>query len=396
MKAATPDTQAPHRRLYRARDGRQLAGVASGLAEHLGLSVTLVRVAFALMTVAGGMGLLLYIAFWVVVPDAAAPDSDEPANRWAQAGQIGALFLLGCGALLLLQELGLDPGDSGLLPLAAALVGVAIVWRQADPEQRARWRATAAGRRGVVVRVLVGTGLLLGGLVGFLATRGSLRQAREGLLSTVVVVGGLAVLSGPWWFRLTTDLRAERHERIRSQERAEVAAHVHDSVLQTLALIRKAADDPREVQRLARSQERDLRSWLYEPAAGTTTLARALERAAAEVEESHGATVDVVVVGDCPTGDAVTAVIAAAREAMVNAAQHSGAPSVAVYAEVEPEKLTVFVRDRGKGFDPKRRPKGRFGLAESVIGRMERHGGTAAVRSTKGEGTEIELVLPRA
>jgi signal transduction histidine kinase len=259
------------------------------------------------------------------------------------------------------------------------------VWRQADEAQRERWRA---GRvRGPVV-VLVGTALVVVGLLGFLATRGELQQAREGLLSTVVVVAGVLVLSGPWVLRLTGDLRAERRERIRSQERAEVAAHVHDSVLQTLALIRKAADDPREVQRLVRTQERELRGWLYEPSAPEATLRGALEQAAAEVEELHGIAVELVVVGDGPT---CAPLVAATREALVNAAKHSGEHSVQVYAEVAGGRAEVFVRDRGCGFDPAGVPADRYGLAQSVLGRMERHGGSAAVRSGPGEGTEVRL-----
>jgi signal transduction histidine kinase len=235
------------------------------------------------------------------------------------------------------------------------------------------------------------------GLAGFLASRGQLGAARDGLASTLVVVIGLAVLTAPFWLRMTADLRAERRERIRSQERAEVAAHVHDSVLQTLALIQKAAEDPREVTRLARGQERELRGWLYRPAGvGTDVqLAAALEQAAAEVEEAHRTPVEVVVVGDCPADPGVGALVAAAREAMVNAAKHSGAALVQVYAEVEPGRVAVFVRDRGAGFNPSLVPADRYGLAQSVIGRMERNGGSAEVRSAPGEGTEVRLEVPR-
>jgi signal transduction histidine kinase len=195
---------------------------------------------------------------------------------------------------------------------------------------------------------------------------------------------------------MTADLRDERRERIRSQERAEVAAHVHDSVLQTLALIQKAADDPREVSRLARSQERELRGWLYRPATHSGgQFAAALESAAAEVEEAHRVAVEVVVVGDCPVDARAGALVAAAREAMVNAAKHAGVAQVQVYAEVEADRLAVFVRDRGAGFDPTQVPADRLGLAQSVVGRMERNGGTAQVRSEPGSGTEVRLEMPR-
>jgi signal transduction histidine kinase len=204
------------------------------------------------------------------------------------------------------------------------------------------------------------------------------------------------VLTAPFWLRMTADLSAERRERIRSQERAEVAAHVHDSVLQTLALIQKAADDPREVTRLARGQERELRGWLYRPAGDAqVAFAASLEQAAAEVEEAHRTPVDVVVVGDCAAEPKLGALVAAAREAMVNAAKHSGAVQVSVFAEVESDRVTVFVRDRGVGFEPAAVAPDRYGLAESVVGRMERNGGIAVVRSVPGEGTEVRLEVPR-
>lgn len=378
-----------HRVLQRAASGRALGGVCAGLAEHLGLSTFVVRLAFAAMTLAGGVGIVLYAAFWVIVPQR-DDQGEEPIEGRGQLLALGAVVVAG---LLLLAQAGVVRTSASLLPVGAAVLGVAILWRQADEAQRVRWRVTAGGPRGVV-RGVGGTVLVLAGAAGFLATRGQLGSARQALFATGVAVVGVAVLTGPFWLRMTADLTAERRERIRVQERAEVAAHVHDSVLQTLALIQKAADDPREVTRLARSQERELRGWLYRPAADTT-FSGALERAAAEVEETHRTPVEVVVVGDCPVDEHLTALVHAAREAMVNAAKHSGAGQVQVYAEVEPTQLTVFVRDRGSGFDVAAVPGDRYGLAQSVVGRMQRHGGTALVRSTPGEGTEVQLVLPR-
>ena len=210
------------------------------------------------------------------------------------------------------------------------------------------------------------------------------------------MVVGLVLLSSPWWFAMATDLRDERRERIRSQERAEVAAHLHDSVLQTLTLIQKAAGEPAEVTRLARGQERELRSWLYRARVGAgPSLEAALEVVRAEVEEAHDVPVEVVVVGDCPTDERIAGLVAATREAVVNAARHSGAPTVQVYAEVEEHQVTVFIRDRGRGFDPAAVPPDRHGLSGSVRGRMARNGGSATVRSAVGEGTEVQLVLPR-
>jgi signal transduction histidine kinase len=210
------------------------------------------------------------------------------------------------------------------------------------------------------------------------------------------VVAGLALVSSPWWLQMARELSAERNARIREQERAEVAAHVHDSVLHTLTLIQRHVDDPREVTRLARSQERELRGWLYRGRADPDQdLAAALERAAAEVEDAHGIAIEVVVVGDCPMDEHLAALRDAAREALVNAAKYAGGAPVSLYAEVEPDQVTAFVRDRGPGFDPDDVPEDRLGLRQSVRGRMSRNGGTAVVRSAPGDGTEVQLEMPR-
>jgi signal transduction histidine kinase len=341
--------------------------------------------------VAGGSGLLLYAGYWLVVPQAGDDERDGGRRLDDRAwGELVALGALAAGGLLLLGQLAV-PGPA-LVPLVVIGAGAALVWRQADDSRRARWRATATGRRGGPLAAVLGAGLVVAGVTGFLAARGELQAAREGLLSTVVVIGGLGLLLAPWASRAFGDLRAERYARIRSQERAELAAQVHDSVLQTLALIQANAADPREVGRLARSQERELRGWLYRPAAGPVPmLSTVLEQGAAEVEDDHGVPVEVVHVGDVPHEGAVVALAAAAREAVVNAAKHSGADLVQVYAEVDDGTATVFVRDRGTGFDPASVPPDRYGLAESVVGRLERAGGTAVVRSAPGEGAEVRM-----
>ena len=177
-----------------------------------------------------------------------------------------------------------------------------------------------------------------------------------------------------------------------------MAAHLHDSVLQTLALMQRRADDPREVASLARRQERELRTWLSgraASAAGELRLASALEAVADEVEQSHGVPVEVVAVGDCALDERVDALIAAAREAIVNAAKFAGGSTVDVYAEASDDRVAVFVRDRGPGFDPATVPEDRHGVRESIVGRMQRHGGRASISSSPGGGTEVELVLER-
>ena len=387
--------------MHRAGQHRLVAGVATGTALHLGLSVRIVRLAFVLLAFAGGAGLAMYAALWVLVPQARSDEAAGAPRQTREGGKQGrvqlvAIVALGLGALILLQTNGL--ASPALLPLFVIAGGVAVVWAQGDQAQRTRWREAGlrGGRTRNLLAVTAGGLLVVAGMVGFLATSGQLRQAGQGLLSATVIVLGLAVVSGPWWLRFATDLREERRERIRSQERAELAAHVHDSVLQTLALIRKASDDPREVSRLARTQERELRGWLYAPktsAGEAVRLAAAIEQAAAEVELSHGITVETVVVGDTVATPALSALVSALREALTNAAKHSGADTVAVYVEVGPDGVEAFVRDRGTGFDHGAVDTDRYGISQSIVGRMKRHGGQAEVRSTPGSGTEVRLHL---
>jgi signal transduction histidine kinase/phage shock protein PspC (stress-responsive transcriptional regulator) len=380
-------------RLTRATSGGVLGGVARGGASYLGVSVLVLRLAFVALTLAGGIGLAIYAVFWVLLPQ---EDGSRLREDPRGQGQLLAMLALSGVGLLVLSPFHFLPDGTITAPALLALAGVVLVWQQADASQRREWRRSATASRSAVLRLTAGAALVIAGAVGFLASRGQLEVARAGLLSTAIVVAGIALLSSPWWFAMATDLREERRERIRSQERAEVAAHLHDSVLQTLALIQKAARSPAEVTRLARSQERELRSWLYAGRPAEGSLQGALRTLAAEVENAHGIPVDVVIVGDLELDERSTALVAATREAVLNAARHSGAASIDVFAEVEPALVTVFVRDRGRGFDEAAVPEDRHGLSGSIRGRMSRHGGTAAVRTSPGEGTEIQLALPRA
>ncbi len=215
------------------------------------------------------------------------------------------------------------------------------------------------------------------------------------------MIAGIVVLLGPWWLRIARDLVLERQARVRAEERADIAARIHDSVLQTLALIQRRADDPHKVVQLARMQERELRSWLFEGRAphqadADMTLAAGVRQIQQDVEASYGVPVEAVTVGDCQLDESLDALLAAAREATVNAAKWSGADAVSLFAEVEPAEVSVVVRDRGRGFDPEAVPADRKGLAESVHGRMARRGGTAAVSTAPGEGTKVTLTMPRA
>jgi signal transduction histidine kinase len=395
------------RKLYRA-DDCVVAGVAAGIADHLRIDRRLVRFAFLGLTLAGGFGVLAYLAFWAVVPthaSATAISTHAEPPRGPRANLLLPLAALLVGALLLVKQLGLWEGSHAFWPLVLVVVGVGMVWREADDAQRqrlmnisSRTAEFATARRPLsVLRIAGGALLLVAGIGLFFGSSRDWTAVRDGLAAAAVVLAGVALIFGPWLWRLVQELAEERRERIRSQERVEVATHVHDSVLHTLALIQRGADDPREVARLARGQERELRRWLYRSAddGAQGQFAAALEAIAAEVEDAHAITVEVIVVGDCPLTEQLSATVAAAREALVNAARHAGVTHVSLYAEVEADAVSVFVRDRGRGFDPATVPHDRYGLAESVVGRMRRSGGTATVTSAPGDGAEVQLRMTR-
>jgi len=396
--------------LRRDTERAVLAGVAAGMARRVGIDPLIVRVGFIAASAAGGFGLALYLLGWAVMPG----DAGERAPVERIAGRhetwlvVAGMTLLTLAALLLLRHWGIWFSDAIVWPVILAAAGGALIWRQSTAAETTEPRqpvaaAPSAARgpalplpRDAIGRVFVGAALVVGGGLVFLWLNDALRPARDVLLATVVVVVALTLILAPWWLRLVRGLSAERTERIRSQERAEVAAHLHDSVLQTLALMQRRVDDPREVAALARRQERELRAWLNgRRAAGEVTVALALEAVAAEVEEAHGVPVEVVAVGDAPLDERAQALVAAAREALVNAAKFAPDGPVALYAEVDPERIEVFVRDRGPGFDPAAVPDDRRGVRESIVGRMERHGGQAVVHTAPGAGTEIELVMKR-
>jgi len=255
-------------------------------------------------------------------------------------------------------------------------------------------------RRLVVLRFIGGGVLVIGGLIGVVVVYSPVGEfdvitVLSGVLFALVGIAGVALVAAPVLWRVFAQLRAEQAGRIREQERAELAAMIHDQVLHTLALITRNAGDSKTVQRLARGQERSLRNWLYKPTGSPSEqLAAALEQVAAEVEDTYGITVETVIVGDAAVDERVAAVVAATREALVNAARHAGVPSVSLYAEVEPALLSVFVRDRGAGFDLAAVPADRHGVHGSIVARMSRHGGSAVIRSAAGEGTEVRITLP--
>ncbi|MFE5893634.1 PspC domain-containing protein [Streptomyces sp. Marseille-Q5077] len=412
----------PPRKLYRSSDGRWLGGVARGLAGHLGLPVIWVRLVFVGLFMADGLGALLYAAFWFFVPlGVGGVDAQKPSTfttetatdgrrrlvaRKPDKGQIVALLLMVVVAMVFVGSVDLGSGAKAyLLPAVLVGAGVALVWRQADNARRARWMEVGRRRRTLtLLRAAGGVVLVTAGVSGIFVLQGSAAHLGSVLQAALAVLVGITLLAGPYLVRMTQDLSEERLMRIRAQERAEVAAHVHDSVLHTLTLIQRNAENANEVRRLARAQERDLRTWLYKPegtgkdeADEPTNLADAVRRNAAEIEDKHGVPIEVVVVGDCPLDEKIAAQMQAAREAMVNAAKYGGeGGAVQVYAEVEGKTVFVSVRDRGPGFDLDSIPADRMGVRESIIGRMERNGGTARLRAVPGGGTEVELEMERA
>jgi signal transduction histidine kinase/phage shock protein PspC (stress-responsive transcriptional regulator) len=403
------------RRAFREPDRGYLGGVAAGLSSHLGISVVWLRAGFVVLTALGGSGIAAYALLWLMVPVAPAV---EPAPGLAAAERDGrrttrrgladigptvALAALAVGMLFVAQLVI----GSGLVlwVLVLGLGGVALIWRQADESHRERWRDSSG--RIDPVRALVGGGgwaawsrlavgvlMLVTALVLFALRSGRLSIALDVLLATGLALVGVLLVAGPWLLRLLSDLGEERAQRVRSQERADVAAHLHDSVLQTLALIQKNAADPAQVARLARAQERDLRSWLFEDAGPSGSLSAALAALAADVEADHNVAVEVVTVGDLVLDERTQPVLLATREAVVNAAKHAGAARVDVYAEASAARVEVFVKDRGRGFDVDQVAADRHGVRGSMIDRMERHGGSARVTSRPGEGAEVVLTMP--
>ncbi|WP_246063247.1 ATP-binding protein [Blastococcus colisei] len=390
---ALPGTTAARPPLVRPRSGRLVAGVAAGTAAHLRQDPLVVRVAFVVLA-SFGIGVVMYALLWLTMSVAAPGEDPTPGAvqlmRPTGRRQLITLVLLGIAAVTVIGQVArLSSGDL-VLPLIVVAVGMTVIWRQLDSDR-------TLNVPGVRWALAGGAALAAGGVILLLATTGQLANARNGFAATLVILTGVVLATAPIWRRLLDSRAEERTARIRSEERAAVAAHLHDSVLQTLALIQRHAEEPQAVGRLARSQERELRAWLYDPQVVREggTWAGLVAQMVSDVEADHALLVEPVVVGDAPVDEALANLGSATREALVNAAKHSGATAADLYTEVTPDRVSVYVRDRGTGFDPAEVPDDRRGLRDSVSGRLARLGGTAVVRSAPGEGTEVELVLPR-
>jgi signal transduction histidine kinase/phage shock protein PspC (stress-responsive transcriptional regulator) len=410
----------------RHRQGRVIAGVAAGLAAHLGVPVAAVRIVLVLTSIPFGAGLAVYVFLWATMRDAravdpaldpalapaasATPGAPAPAQggpaagpqhnidlaslrAWLRSGnQAVVITLIGVAALALagalwLSDAGFDVHPELILPVVAIVIGAIFFWSQLDDTD-----AIGAHRPVRWIWLVVGLGLTILGLVGLLVRGTNLTELWQVAGAVLAALVGVAVLCAPWMLRLWSNLRLEQAARIRATERADIAAHLHDSVLQTLALIQRQSGDAATVARLARAQERQLRSYLYDEDARAGSLGAALTAAMGEVEDLHGVPVQLVVTGDRQMDQHLDALVKAVREATWNAVRHAS-PPVSAYVEVGPDAVEAFVRDHGAGFDLDAVPDDRAGVRESIIGRMERHGGTARIRH-RADGTEIELRLP--
>lgn len=378
---------------------RWLLGVASGIARELGVQAIVIRASFVLLVAAGGWAGIFYLFAWLAMENAAkvssAPYAPQPKGQTTAQRHIG-VGLVVLGLLLLLRLLNFGFIGGVVWPAGFVFVGALIAWSRLDADGEGQGLSAAA-------RVLAGLAVAIGGLIAFGAIQLPFRDAALAMIFTLAVVAGVAVVAAPSLLRIGSDLDNARKDKVRADERARVAAHLHDSVLQTLSLIQRHADDPATTSSLARRQERELRNWLYHSAAsvGYVRLSHALNDMASQIEADHRVPVEVVVVGDeafeAMTDKHLEALLGATREAITNAAKHSGSPKVDVFAEMRPLSdsdsvvVEIFVRDTGAGFDRDAIDPQRRGIIESIEGRMARHGGTAAIFSTPGEGTEVEL-----
>ena len=399
--------------LRRSADGRLLGGVAAGVAQRTGLDISLLRaVLVVLALVTYGFGAAAYMVAWLLIP-AQGAESNIATKALSDKRGIGlaaALASVLAVALIVASALGATWVAGVALPLIVCAAALVLISRNADADERQHLRefadptgrSSSARRRRRLLRLGLATLLLVGGVAALLGDHQINVHLLLPLGGIVLLIGGIALAFGPWWLRVAKDLVEERQARIRAEERADIAVRVHDSVLQTLALIQRRAGDPHQVIQIARAQERELRAWLFDGRAPgsldgqVVTMADGVRLIQQEVEAQHGISVEAVTVGDCVLDEELTALLAAGKEATVNAAKWSGADVVSVFAEVEPESVSLFVRDRGCGFDPDAVPDDRKGLAESVRGRVCRRGGSVTIRSAPGEGTEVSLVMPRS
>ena len=401
----------PLRPLRRGRDNCILGGVCGGFATRLGIKERNIRIIFALLTLIFGLGVLLYMTFWLVLTRSGEEHSiiQQIFQNRREAQIVLVAFIATLILVIALQSTGTQVSDGFGWPLLLSAFASFAIWRGASTDERNHLTdffnsapviggAFSKSRKGVVLRVAIGAALVYFGLDQLNNLGGVWGSAGSALFGTAVLVIGVLVLFAPWWLQNVRELTSERRERVRIEERAAMVAHLHDSVLQTLTLIERAAANEGDVVRLARNQERELRQWLFSPETRTNAstsfvgLVGAIEH---DVENDYGVRVDLVTVGDCVPDDRVTTLVAAGREAAINAAKWSEAASISIFTEVELNSISIFVRDRGVGFDLDAIPADRQGIAMSIRQRVSQLGGEAFVTTAVGDGTEVQLVMPR-
>lgn len=407
IATGSPVRVPPARRiLARSPEGRLFYGVAKGIADYLAIDPTLVRTSFGLLALAGGIGIVLYLGLALALPER-PPGLAPPRAMRRGMRTVASVIMITTGLMIGARQSGFWFGDALVGPVAIATLGAIVLWVRNDSSRVGAEGATnpfEALLQGRVspARVISGALLIIVAAVTFLAANTNpygtgFDLIRLLLLPMIATAGGLLLIFGPWLYRLAMQVTLERRERIRSEERSALAAHLHDSVLQTLALIQRA-DNHHRMAHLARTQERELRAWLFGKTGALVdeSLSGALEALAGRCESRYAASVDVVVVGDVALDDRLEALVAACGEAISNAAAHSESTAISVYAEAESDTVTVYVRDEGRGFDPGTVPADRRGIRDSIEARMRRAGGSAVIQSSPDEGTEVILTLPRS
>ncbi len=334
-----------------------------------------------------GLGPALYAAAAFAVAVQARPERRRTVD-WRTAAGTG---LVGLGTVVGADAAGVAVGDGGLLWCVLLLsAGLPLFWST----RLARGEAPLADPR---VITLLGAVLLLGGTGVILDRVGSVGIDAGAIVGTLAVLFVVAFVFVPRWLRTQRQLNAERRRREREQERAEIGEMLHDSVLQTLALIQRREDTPAPIAALARRQERELRDWLLRgeaPAHAAATLDEGLRAIVAAIEDDHDVAVETVTVGDTPLSPAIEALLAAAREALLNAVKYGAGSPISVFAKVADGTADIFVRDRGPGFDVDAIDPERRGVRVSILARMERAGGYAEVVTAPGDGCEVMLEMP--
>lgn len=413
--SSKPTLGVPLRPLRRSRTDCILGGVCAGIAIRLGLRERTIRIAFSVSAFVFGLGLLLYVASWIFMTRSGEDQSigQRISHQHRDTRIVLLAVIVALGLLLAVHSFALQRVGSFAWAILFSFVAVLAVWRGASQDERVHLQAllnaapvvgtaSARGWKAIALRIIPGVILIVVGLRIMNKIGGIWGAAVPALIGAMVLIVGALIILAPWWLQTVRDLSSERRERVRIEERASMVAHIHDSVLQTLTLIERAAGSEVDVVRLARAQERELRQWLFDPpfdsdsSKAPESFAALLGTIERDVESDYGVKVELVVVGDCSADEGVRALAAAGREAAINAAKWSGASMVSIFGEVEPATISLFVRDTGSGFDLASVASDRQGIALSIRQRMSQYGGKTSIHSMIGAGTEIQLKMPRS